>query len=278
MPALHRCVIVALSLLVDADAATLLSTVTENKASRATSITLASSKASHMLVADSRLVQYQPCQCVAHNSSWHAPARVAPKCVFIDLGAGDGDNLKTFLAGGYGSMSSCPGGDWEAYLVEANPLFEPALAHLETEYQGKVHSLSSRAAYSCEANTSFYLDVQNRASNYGSSSMSKMPPDVKRSGLKKKVVPTVNFMRLLYEHTLASDYVIVKMDIGGSEWDVVPCLSRSMDAKLIDRLFLNQRSETWQLGHTTMAEMDKAKTALKSIGIDMPSNPALVPR
>lgn len=278
MSAVQCCVVVALVLFVDAEALTQpsvtrlrRSSLLESNTSRAASATRTHDTALHVLAADdSHLDRYQPCQCMAHSPSWQPPLRTASKCVFIDLGAGDGSGLKSFLGGGYGSMSACPGGDWEAYLVEANPLFTPALAHLEKTYQGKVHSRSSAAAYSCEANATFYVDVENRATNYGSSSMSKVPLRVKKSVPQETVVPTVNLMRLLYEETLPSDRVIVKMDIGGSEWDVVPCLSRSMDAKLIDRLFLNQHSQTWQLGHTTAVQMKRAKAALKSIGVDMP--------
>ena len=50
----------------------------------------------------------------------HGPARTEPRCVFIDLGAADGNTFDSFLANGYGPVKNCPRhGEWQAILVEA---------------------------------------------------------------------------------------------------------------------------------------------------------------
>merc|ERR1719160_2252180 len=101
-----------------------------------------------------------PCQCVAGMPTWLPSRRTVPKCVFIDLGAADGNTFKDFKNGVYGPVQNCPsGGQWEATLVEANPRFEVPLKNLQVSYPGKVHAANSHAAYMCEAQTTFYLDT-----------------------------------------------------------------------------------------------------------------------
>jgi len=235
----------------------------------AANTTLAGSHA--LAVASSRITGKQPCHCTPHDPSWTQCLRLVPKCIFIDLGAADGNTLREFQKDGYGPVANCPShGDYQAYLVEANPRFSHDLDEAVAHSKGKVHAFASSAAYMCEAKTSFYLDTKNTQHNFWGSSMSKSHPDAQKSGLSKVTVPTVNLMRLLYEETIPEDYVIVKMDIEGAEWDVVPCLAGSSEASLIDRLFLEEHPKEWQTGHTTQAMMDDAKAELKSKGVDIP--------
>eukprot|EP00929_Paragymnodinium_shiwhaense_P050886 TRINITY_DN2561_c0_g1_i1.p1 TRINITY_DN2561_c0_g1~~TRINITY_DN2561_c0_g1_i1.p1 ORF type:complete len:272 (+),score=75.97 TRINITY_DN2561_c0_g1_i1:79-894(+) len=212
----------------------------------------------------------QPCQCVATDPSWAAPTRTVPKCVFIDLGAADGNTYAKFEANGYGPVANCPSGDFEAFLVEANPRFNQPLKALEQSKAGKVHALSSTAAYDCEAQTSFYLDTTSVANNYWGSSMSDTHPDTQKSGLQKVTVPTINLNRLIYENTIQGDYVIVKVDIEGSEWDVVPCLAQSPALKTVDRVLLEEHPMNWQLGSTTRQQMDQSLAAIRAAGVDVP--------
>merc|ERR1719498_400730 len=92
-----------------------------------------------------------PCSCHAEDSTWIPPAQRAPRCVFIDLGAADGNTWRSFLEGGFGSLKDCPsGGSYEAILVEANPRFAAPLQETQTNNSGIVRSLASSAAYMCE--------------------------------------------------------------------------------------------------------------------------------
>merc|ERR1719223_1132388 len=100
-----------------------------------------------------------PCQCVANSPAWAPTTRTVPKCIFIDLGAADGNTFHDFLNNKYGPVASCPSGQWEAYLVEANPQFDAPLQALAAQYPNQVHVYSSTAAFSCEGQTSFYIDT-----------------------------------------------------------------------------------------------------------------------
>jgi len=213
-----------------------------------------------------------PCQCVASSPSWVAPKRTAARCLFIDLGAANGNTFQSFLSNGYGPVKDCPnGGDWHAILVEANPRFVPELTAVVQQYgDAKVQNLGAHAAYDCEATTSFYLDTVTTDHNYWGSSMSGNAPDVKNSGLVQVTVPTVNVNRLLFENTIPGDYAIVKMDIEGAEWDVVPCMAQSPSAKLMDALYMEVHDVSLGLTGTTAAGMEAAKQSLVSQGVNVP--------
>jgi len=212
-----------------------------------------------------------PCQCDLGQTAWLPSRRSTPKCIFIDLGAADGNTLKDFVAGKYGPVANCPSGQWEATLVEANPRFDAPLKQMEVTYPGSVHASSSSAAYMCEAKTTFYLDTTSVENNYWGSSMSANHDDVKKSGKQAVTVPTVNILKLLYETTIPSDYVILKMDIEGAEWDVLPCLAKSASASLVDRLLVEVHPEAWGNAGTTAAGLTEAQEELRKKGVDIPN-------
>jgi FkbM family methyltransferase len=211
------------------------------------------------------------CQCDLNQAAWLPSRRTTPKCVFIDLGAADGNTLQDFVSGKYGPVANCPSGQWEATLVEANPRFDAPLKQAEVTHAGMVIAKSSHAAYMCEAQTTFYLDTKNVEQNYWGSSMSENHIDAKASGKQAVTVPTVNIMKLLYETTIPGDYVILKMDIEGAEWDVLPCLSQSPIAHLVDRLMVEVHPAEWGNIGTTQQQLDAALTALRAKGVDIPN-------
>jgi len=211
------------------------------------------------------------CTCVTTSPTWKACTRTAPRCVFIDLGAADGNSFNAFLDNQYGPVANCPSGQWHGVLVEANPRFDMKLQSVGAQNPGQLSVMSSTAAYMCEGSTSFFLDTVNTGNNYWGSSMSNAHPDVQRSGQQKVTVPTMNLNRILFEQTIPGDWVMVKMDIEGAEFDVMPCLSRSPSASLIDRMYLEQHSPSWGNVGTTLEQMEAAKNELRRRGVDIPN-------
>lgn len=213
-----------------------------------------------------------PCQCEVDNAEWAQPAPRPPRCIFIDLGAADGNTFEYFLKNGYGEVHNCPsGGEYEAILVEANPRFEKPLLNLQANSSGRVRSLVSSAAYMCEGFTSFYLDTVDVEQNFWGSSMSPNANDVKRSGGKKHVrVPLVNVARLIMESALPEDYVLLKVDIEGSEHDIIPCLTQSRAAFLIDALYVEKHPVEWSLAGSPQGALQSALAILQERGIDVP--------
>jgi len=210
------------------------------------------------------------CSCEAISQTWKPCVRTVPRCVFIDLGAADGNSFNVFISNGYGNVSYCPSQQWKAILVEANPLFDKPLNAEAAKYPDHVTSMGSTAAYMCEAQTSFYIDTVNDKNNFWGSSLSKNHQDIQHSNGKKVTVPTMNLNKILFEQTIPSDWVMVKMDIEGAEYDVLPCLAKSISASLIDRLYMEQHNQTWSNTGTTLAEMETAKATLKARGVDIP--------
>mmetsp|Transcript_56799 Transcript_56799/g.124569 ORF Transcript_56799/g.124569 Transcript_56799/m.124569 type:complete len:262 (+) Transcript_56799:120-905(+) len=215
----------------------------------------------------------QICPCQATSAMWKAPQPRPAKCIFIDLGAADGNTFTDFISNKYGPVSNCPsGGAWEAYLVEANPRFAPKLEAIAKQFPGQVHVFTTTAAYMCEAQTQFFLDTQNHEHNYWGSSMYNKHPDVVKSGKTAVNVQTKNVIRTVMESSTPADWVMLKMDIEGAEWDIVPCLASSPYATLVDRFYLEEHPKDWNDGPTTPAQMEAAKAELRSKGIDIPSN------
>jgi len=221
----------------------------------------------------------RPCQCAPFDLAWRKPTRTLPKCIFVDLGAADGNTFTPFLNDKYGPIARCGSaqnpGDFEAFLVEANPFFDAALRNLSATGQG-VHAMNSTAVYMCHASTTFFVldDVKH---NHWGSSMDGEPHnwdnEKKNDDSHNKhevTVPTMNLMKLLYEQTIPDDWVIVKMDIEGAEWDIVPCLASSPVATLVDQLYLEEHPIDWQLGNTTRKQMDLAKLNLTDLGVRLP--------
>jgi len=223
------------------------------------------------------------CQCEQYNPMWTVPQRTVPGCFFFDLGAADGNTFMTFLG-----KSPKWKYDYDtkpftkdqciSFLLEANPRFTQPLTQMSVaEGPGKVHVMGQTAVYMCDKpNVEFFIDPQ--ATGWGSS-LDQSHPDVK---VKNQSIPVnmVNLNRLLQENTIIGDTVVIKMDIEGAEWDILPCLAGSPSAHLIDHLYLEDHCPTgdpatgWcpskgQAGHTK-AEFDHAVNTLKVAGVDIP--------
>eukprot|EP00931_Biecheleriopsis_adriatica_P050611 TRINITY_DN29318_c0_g1_i1.p1 TRINITY_DN29318_c0_g1~~TRINITY_DN29318_c0_g1_i1.p1 ORF type:complete len:286 (+),score=58.65 TRINITY_DN29318_c0_g1_i1:94-951(+) len=210
-----------------------------------------------------------PCNCETSNPAWKKTERTKAKCVFIDLGANNGNSLDAFLKNTYGNVADCPnGGEWEAYLVEANPRFTSDLENWSSRYPGKVTNFGSTAAYMCNGKTTFYLQDKN-VGNYWGSSMSKQHQDV-QNGKHPVSVLTKNLMQIIHESTIQADKVIVKMDIEGAEFDIVPCLAKYPELNLLDSLFVEVHDASWGMVGNTREQLQQALDQLKSKGVSVP--------
>jgi len=184
-----------------------------------------------------------PCRCTSYSTWWKKPNKREPTCLFIDLGAADGETYKSFVGisskwsfnydTGRFNKNKC-----YAYLMEANPKFEADLEALRTDH---VYPMVKQAAYMCDKkHQDFWLDAAG-PSSWGSSLNFTHQSVVGKDGshTRKSVdVELYNLMRLLQENALPEDHVTVKMDIEGAEYDILPCLADAPAAELIDTLYL----------------------------------------
>mmetsp|Transcript_88669 Transcript_88669/g.286438 ORF Transcript_88669/g.286438 Transcript_88669/m.286438 type:complete len:104 (+) Transcript_88669:391-702(+) len=91
-------------------------------------------------------------------------------------------------------------------------------------------------------------------------------------------VQLMNLNRLLKEKTIQGDWVMVKMDIEGAAWDVLPCLAKvprvcapqAESASLIDRLYMEVHPGSLSMRGTTNPDFVAAKEVLKKRGVDIP--------
>jgi len=216
-----------------------------------------------------------PCACEAYNPAWKGPASRQPECLFIDLGASDGETFKVFQ--GWSSKWTfdydTPGFEHSkcySYLVEANPSFA---SQLESFRNHQTFPMPGVAAYMCDKQEeTFYVDVGEKA--WGSS-LNSTHDSVKYNN-KPIQVRLVNLMRLLSENAIPEDTVVVKMDVEGAEWDIIPCLSKSPAVKLIDTLYLESHCDgkkwcpsTGQVGHG-WDEWRSALASIKQAGVHIP--------
>jgi FkbM family methyltransferase len=190
-----------------------------------------------------------PCGCDKDSSAWRKPTRTTPSCFFFDFGASDGESFRAFLGQSskwqfqFDTAAFRPH-DCFVYLMDPNPKYESDLKRATTLLPtGQAMYLPGSAAYMCEkTNATFYLDV---ASQQGwGSSLDPEHESVKQTAAKSNIhVSLINILRLLQENTIPSDTVVVKLDIEGAEWDVLPCLANSSAASLIDTLYLESHCE-----------------------------------
>mmetsp|Transcript_21229 Transcript_21229/g.39933 ORF Transcript_21229/g.39933 Transcript_21229/m.39933 type:complete len:256 (+) Transcript_21229:97-864(+) len=210
------------------------------------------------------------CQCVANNPAWKKTTRTEPKCIFIDLGAADGNTFAKFLENGYGPVKDCPSGKWEAFLMEANPQFTKELGALEENFPGQVHSLAEHAAFSCEGTTSFFIDKDASHNHWGSSMMSDAPDAVK-SGKVKVTVPMTNIVQLIAENVRPDDWVMLKVDIEGAEYNLIPCLAQFSDAGLVDRMYLEEHWWFPSITDASKSALAEGKKELVAKHVDIPN-------
>jgi len=224
------------------------------------------------------LVNSPTCQCIANDPAWDTSVAKFqtklrdPKCIFIDLGAADGNTFWTFMKGGAGPVEHCPsGGQWEAYLVEANPQFKEPLKNLEAQFPGKVHSFHSTAAWSCDSTTSFYIDNDVVHDHWGSS-MNENAQGVVSSGPERQqvTVPTINVVQLIAETVMPEDYVVLKVDIESAEYNVIPCLAQFNNASLVDTMYMEEHYWFTSVTDADKAAMAENKMKLISMGVVIP--------
>lgn len=220
-----------------------------------------------------------PCQCETSNAKWKTPHNRAPECLFIDLGAADGETYKAFLGQSKKWSFKYDVGPFKhencyAYLIEANPRFSEPLEAFRAD---RVYPMPQTASYMCDKeHEDFYLDVSGPG-GWGSALNSTHQSVSGKSGQLSKIeVKLFNLNRLLAENALPGDTVVVKMDIEGAEYDILPCLANSPAAALIDTLYLEDHCPgKWWCPTTGQAGNSKEvfNTALKTLrekGVKVP--------
>ena len=159
----------------------------------------------------------------------------------------------------------------DIYLFEANPHFNTALVQAKERYLRQdinVNILPSTVVDVVDGTRTFFQDTVNTANDYWGSSTKANHPDAISSGSNGTVLTAINISRWLLMNTLPRDFVVVKMDIEGAEYDVVPHMVDMKMWSVVDYLLVE-----WQSTVADDESVQKATAAvekLKAEGVEMP--------
>ena len=223
-----------------------------------------------------------------------------PRYIFIDLGANGADSLEVFLqheeskfqydfprpewathdkAGEYRSSN----GEYliishlflDIYLFEANPVFNPALVRAKEMYGAlgiNVNIFPSTVVDVKDGTRTFFLDTVNTDQDFWGSSIYATHPDAVRSNSNGTVLTSINFSRWLLMNTLPRDFVVIKMDVEGAEYELIPHMVEMGAWIVIDHLFIEwHASKGIEVPEEDIDRASAAAEKLKAEGVNLPS-------
>lgn len=159
----------------------------------------------------------------------------------------------------------------EIHLFEANPVFNADLVNAKQRYLSagkKIQIYPSTVCDKIDGLRTFYLDTVNTGQDFWGSSTYANHNDVIKSKSNGTELTAVNIARWLLMNTLPRDFVVVKMDIEGAEYDLVPHFAEMGVWTVVDHLLIE-----WHENLPTEQAKEVAKVAtlkLKSEGVQMP--------
>jgi len=241
-----------------------------------------------------------PCTCDSQTSDWDGPPEddSPPKCFFFDVGVNVGSSSLAFV--GDDAESSCmlcslarPLGDdhkvsgpWEytkdcihqtavsidllkeetfpallregfdpkdcrVVMIEGSKEFDLVMDKLETVIKDSL-VFKNTAAWMCDGRLQFNQRTTIEGRNFKN----------------KFEVTAVNFLRLLYTLTREKDFVVVKMDIEGGEYEILPCLVDNKEIiSLLDIFYIEAHDRFMVAKPEIIAKKDDAFDLLRQSGV-----------
>jgi len=129
----------------------------------------------------------------------------------------------------------------DIYLFEANPFFNSALIQAKEENNAlgiSVNIFPSTVVDIRDSTRTFFLDTVNEANEFWGSSIYATHPDAIKSRANGTELSAINISRWLLMNTLPRDFVVVKMDIEGAEYQVLPHMAEMSAWLVIDYLLI----------------------------------------
>jgi len=150
------------------------------------------------------------------------------------------------------------------------------LVNVKEEYSLKLPNLKleifpSTVAWTVDEPVVFYLDTINDEHDFWGSSMYESASDVQNSGKVSVKLNGIDISSFILRNFLPRDYVLIKMDIEGAEYDIIPHMYHMSTHKLIDVLLVEV--------HPFILEEDKTKhnntldilKKMRASGVHIPS-------
>ncbi|KAJ3416069.1 hypothetical protein HDV05_003428 [Chytridiales sp. JEL 0842] len=202
------------------------------------------------------------------------------RLVFVDLGANRGDSFRVFMQEPntkynytYAKPADREYVEFESYLFEANPFFNEPLLKTKEEFQnrpegfGPVHIFPSTIVYTKDTVLPFFLDTVNAANDFWGSSILSTHGDSIKSGGVYKDMAAVDIGRFLLMNFLPEDFVVVKMDVEGAEYYLLPHIAEMNAHKVIDHLYVEYHPAALNATEAVTVQQ-KTQAALKHMEKD----------
>ena len=175
---------------------------------------------------------------VVLKASWATEAVAARRRIYVDLGA----NLYESSIGNWFRASYPDAGTYKVYAFEAERKYDDSYAghpdvtllHYAVSTANGTVPWGHQAKKGGRTRSGFALGPGGRRRRLASSH------NLVQDGTR----PAIDIADWLRRTVRPDDFVVVKMDIEGAEYDVVPHLLREKVADLIDELFLEVHTET----------------------------------
>lgn len=176
-----------------------------------------------------------------------------PKNVYFDLGANIGDSVQSFVGigsahGGGGVNTMGAKGKWDIWVFEANPKFNAQLDAVKKQLENydqnqyTVFLRKQSAITTFDGEITFHLDTSNKYGNHVGSSLLKGHRDIvdsMREGKYEAVtVAACDMAKILKEYYTMEDFIVVKMDIEGAEYELIAHLANQGVLPMIDKMAL----------------------------------------
>ena len=178
--------------------------------------------------------------------------------VFLDLGANDGDTtynffgLKSYSQGGYFKdiipLDVVQNYKWEVHSIEANPVFDQDLIRMQKNISEKhdIFIYNSTVAWIYDGQIDFYFDTLNKITSFWGSSVIEEHPDVIKSGKIKKKMRCIDIAGILKKYS-KEDFVVIKMDIEGAEYNLLLHFMQTNTMELIDYLLIEYHQDVTKI-------------------------------
>jgi len=161
----------------------------------------------------------------------------------------------------------------DIYLFEANPHFNKALVKAKEKYSAQgmnINIYPSTVVDVRDGTRSFFLDTINDANDFWGSSIYANHPDAIGSKANGTELTSINISRWLLMNTLPRDFVVVKMDIEGAEYEIIPHMAEMGVNLVIDYLLIEWHSKVPEDIDTNDIRAKAAIERLKAGGVNMP--------
>ena len=169
--------------------------------------------------------------------------------VFLDCGACQGDTIEMFFHNGVipGRKSMTPEfkiafnydpSTFKVFAFEANPQHSSALSKLESQFPN-LTVFKETALWTENGTLDLFMSSTNDSTDaHQSASLLKGHPDEKGKGSKLVSVPTIDFSRWIYDNIETTDFVLIKMNVEGAEYEVLRKMLNDQTFALLDRMWM----------------------------------------